>query len=106
MSPGRTAAVSLVLALAPLGGPANADARSGLPIDDPLFQTIEALDRAVFDAFNGCELEKLGAYFAEDLEFYHDQTGLARSRQSLIDAVRNNICGKVTRELVPGTLEV
>lgn len=29
-----------------------------------------------------------------------------RSRQSLVEAVKNNICGKVRRELIPGTLEV
>ncbi|HTV56370.1 MAG TPA: DUF4440 domain-containing protein, partial [Terriglobia bacterium] len=26
--------------------------------------------------------------------------------QALLDGIKNNICGKVTRELVPGTLEV
>ena len=25
---------------------------------------------------------------------------------AVVDAVKNNICGKVTRELIPGTLEV
>jgi len=74
--------------------------------DDDLLRTIAALDTAVFDAYNRCDLEKLGSFFAEDLEFYHDQSGLTRSRQSLVEAVKNNICGKVTRELVPGTLEV
>jgi hypothetical protein len=29
-----------------------------------------------------------------------------RGRQSLVDGIKNNICGKVTRELVPGTLQV
>jgi len=74
--------------------------------DDDLLRTIAALDTAVFDAYNRCDLEKLGSFFAEDLEFYHDQSGLTRSRQRLVEAVKNNICGKVTRELVPGTLEV
>jgi len=74
--------------------------------DDELFRTISSLDRAVFDAFNRCDLEKLGGFFMDDLEFYHDKDGLMRSRQSLLDAVKANICGKVTRELVPGTLEV
>jgi len=74
--------------------------------NDELFRTISSLDAAVFDAFNRCDLEKLGRFFIDDLEFYHDNDGLTRSRQSLIDAVKANICGKVSRELVPGTLEV
>ena len=74
--------------------------------DDDLFRTISSLDAAVFDAFNRCDLEKFGRFFIDDLEFYHDKDGLTRSRQSLVEAVKANICGKVRRELVPGTLEV
>ncbi len=38
---------------------------------------------------------------ADDLEFYHDKSGLSSGRQGLVEGVKNNICGKVTRELVP-----
>ena len=73
---------------------------------EPLVQTIKALDSQLFDAYNRCDLEKFGSLLADDLEFYHDKTGLSRGRQALVDGVKNNICSKVTRELVPGTLEV
>lgn len=43
---------------------------------------------------------------ADDLEFYHDKTGASYGRQALLDGIKNNICGKVMRKLVPGTLEV
>jgi Domain of unknown function (DUF4440) len=71
-----------------------------------LLQTVQALDTQLFDAYNRCDLPKFGSLLAEDLEFYHDVTGLARGRASIVEAIKNNICGKVTRELVPGTLEV
>jgi hypothetical protein len=73
---------------------------------DTLFQTIQSLDTQFFDAYNHCDLTTIGALVSEDLEFYHDKTGLARGRQALVDGIRKNICGKVTRQLVPGTLEV
>lgn len=73
---------------------------------DKLFNTIAKLDAEMFDAYNKCDLEKIGTFFTEDLEFYHDQTGLSLGRQALVDAVKQNICGKVKRELVEGTLEV
>jgi ketosteroid isomerase-like protein len=73
---------------------------------EALFRTISTLDAEMFDAYNRCDLEKLGPFFTEDLEFYHDQTGLSRGRQAMVDAVKQNICGKVRRDLVPGTLEV
>jgi ketosteroid isomerase-like protein len=71
-----------------------------------LFRTVAALDGGLFDAYNRCDLEKFASFLAEDLEFYHDQTGLSRGRQATVDAVKNNICGKVHRDLVPGSLEV
>jgi hypothetical protein len=76
------------------------------PPAEDLFQTISKLDTALFDAYNTCNLEKFGALLADDLEFYHDVTGLSRGKQSTIDAVKTNICGKVHRDLVPGTLKV
>jgi hypothetical protein len=83
----------------------GARAQSNIAPND-LFKTIEALDTRLFDAYNHCDLTTISFLVAEDLEFYHDKTGLARGRQALVDGIRNNICGKVTRELVPGTLQV
>ena len=73
---------------------------------DALFQTIQSLDTQLFDAYNHCDLDKFGSLLADDLEFYHDVSGLSRSRQASLEALKKNICGKVTRELVRGTLEV
>jgi hypothetical protein len=90
----------------------TAHAQSPTPVapvateQDALFATIQSLDTRLFDAYNHCDLTTFGSLLAEDLEFYHDKTGLMRGRQAVVDAVKNNICGKVTRELVPGTLEV
>jgi len=70
-----------------------------------LLETVAGLDAGLFDAYNRCDLEKLTGYVADDLEFYHDQTGLSRGRQVFLDAIRNNICGKVHRDLLPGSLQ-
>jgi hypothetical protein len=43
---------------------------------------------------------------AADLEFYHDRGGVTTSKKALIEALKNNICGKVTRELLKGSIEV
>jgi hypothetical protein len=70
-----------------------------------LFETIRALDTQLFDAYNHCDMEKFGSFLGDDLEFYNDAAGLTRRREAIVEAVRN-ICGKVTRVLVPGSLEV
>ena len=94
-------------ALAVFAATSNAQStQQGLPPTDDLYKTVEGLDTALFDAYNQCNLEKLGSMVVEDLEFYHDQTGLSVGRQNFVEAIKANICGKVHRELVPGTLEV
>ena len=65
-----------------------------------------ALDAALFDSYNKCDLAKFESFFVDDVEFYHDQGGVTLGKAALTDSVRKNICGKVTRELVPGTLKV
>ena len=73
---------------------------------DPLFQKVASLDATLFHAYNRCDLDKLAALVADDLEFYHDKTGLSVGKPVFIESIKKNICGKVTRELVPGSLEV
>lgn len=76
------------------------------PKPDDLFRTVEALDAAVFDAYNNCSPDKFASYFTDDVEFYHDQAGLSTGLKDLTDALKKNICGKVRRELVRESLEV
>jgi uncharacterized protein (TIGR02246 family) len=71
-----------------------------------LDRAVATLDAALFDAYNTCDLKKFASFFTENVEFYHDQGGVTLGREALTDSIKKNICGKVTRELVPGTLEV
>lgn len=73
---------------------------------EELDRAITTLDSALFDAYNKCDLEKFASLLAEDVEFYHDQGGVTLGRAALTESVKKNICGKVTRELVPGSLQV
>jgi Domain of unknown function (DUF4440) len=95
-----------VAALPMFSALARAQSGQGLPPSDDLFRTVAGLDTALFDAYNHCELDRLGSMVDENLEFYHDQTGLSVGREVFVQAIRNNICGKVHRELVQGSLEV
>jgi hypothetical protein len=77
---------------------------------DPLFDTISALDGAVFDAFNKCsapdQLKIHASYFAPDVEFYHDKGGVTWTRQDMLANTAKYACGNYRRELVPGSLKV
>ncbi len=96
----------LVLSLLVAGGSRLVAQGASAAEREALFLTIKAQDAALFEAYSTCDLKTLGKMVSEDLEFYHDLTGLAVGRAVFVEAIKNNICGKVTRELVPGTLEV
>lgn len=71
-----------------------------------LQETITKLDSTFFEAYNTCNLAKQAEFYSDSIEFYHDQGGLITSKKGLLDGTQKNICGKVTRELVKGSIEV
>lgn len=72
---------------------------------DELATVVKRLDADLFRAYNDCDLQKFSSFFPENLEFYHDQSGGGpMTREQLVAAIKQNICGKVHRELV--SLEV
>tara|TARA_R110000868_G_scaffold239544_9_gene494015 strand:- start:2142 stop:2633 length:492 start_codon:yes stop_codon:yes gene_type:complete len=76
------------------------------PINKELYSIIVALDKEYFDAYNSCDMEKQKSLYSEDLEFFHDKGGLTISKQDVLTAIKENICGKVTRTLLEGSIEV
>jgi len=76
------------------------------PQSKTLYDSIVALDSKWQDAYNNCKLDVMEEIISEDLEFYHDQGGLLTSKKKLNEALKQNICGKVTRELQEGSIEV
>lgn len=102
---------TLLLSLFLLGLSVLANAQEILPLDKitnqaELDKTITALDTALFDAYNHCDLPKFSSFIADGVEFYHDQGGVTLGNAALTESVKKNICGTTTRELVPGTLQV
>ena len=86
--------------------PANAQPLESLKSQAELEKAVASLDAALFDSYNTCHLEKFASFFTDDVEFYHDLDGVTHGKESLTNSIKNNICGKVTRELVPGSLQV
>lgn len=88
-----------------VGGSAQSIA-DGLDPNSATYKQIKALDAKIFDAYNTCDLTTLADMVDDNLEFYHDRTGLSVGKASFINAIKNNICHKVRRELVASRLEV
>ena len=77
---------------------------------ESLYQIIAALDTTVFEAYNSCNLSDFKNYFVEDLEFYHDKTGMISSRKTMLEALEVMLCGdakvRTRRELIRESLQV
>ena len=78
--------------------------------DSELFQTLRARDSLLFDVgFNTCDIGQFRALVSEDMEFYHDQSGITSSKADFIAGTENGLCQlpyKARRELVQGSLQV
>jgi hypothetical protein len=60
---------------------------------DPLFAEIQSMDSLVFQvAFNRCEVRILEDVLKEDLEFFHDKSGLTNGKQAFIQNFRSGLC--------------
>lgn len=106
-----TLLVFLSVALLPCLFAHPSAAQDVMPLDkiqnqEELDKTVKALDAALFDSYNRCDLEKFRSFFVDDVEFYHDQGGVTLGAAALTESVKKNICGNTTRELVPNSLHV
>jgi len=91
----------LLICLAPC-----AAAAAPLTPDNATYKGVAAADAALFGASNRCDLVTFAGYLADDLEFYHDKDGLSVGKDDLVQKTKSNICGKMVRELVPGSLKI
>ncbi|GAA4768929.1 MULTISPECIES: nuclear transport factor 2 family protein [Flavobacterium] len=79
-----------------------------IPDDPALYDTIINLDKAFFDAYNNCDknLNTYSSFYSDSIEFFHDNGGFMNSKQEIVAGTKKYVCGKVTRELVKGSIEV
>jgi hypothetical protein len=98
----------LCIGLALLASAARSARAASLPIPTGkrLTVAVTKLDADLFAAYNDCDLVSFARYIAPDIQFFHDKGGLTVGRSKLVASIRDNICGKLRRILVPGTLEV
>jgi len=77
-----------------------------------LFKTLAAKDSILFKiGFNKCEVDRSAELMFDDLEFYHDNSGISNSKKEFIEAMESGICRdnnpeKIYRHLVEESLEV
>lgn len=72
--------------------------------------SIRKYDALFWKAYNSCDVEKLRGFFTEDLEFYHDKSGLTKGLKPFMESIKNGICSKadwrLRREALDSTINV
>ena len=76
------------------------------PVDTNLYNEIIKMDTKYFNAYNSCDMKTQEEIYGENLEFFHDKGGLSTSKSDLLKALKENICNKVKRTLIKGSVEV
>lgn len=60
---------------------------------DDLFNAIKEKDSLLFDiGFNTCNIEILRDLISQEFTFYHDQSGITKSKDAFIESVQNGLC--------------
>ena len=96
-----------------LAGLALAQSTPAHPVARPLATAgadVRSADAAFWDAFNRCDRAAMTRFFSRDAEFYHDQTGVTRSRAAIVDSLVHGPCGTpglhLRRAVVPDSVQV
>ncbi|WP_299136339.1 nuclear transport factor 2 family protein [uncultured Tenacibaculum sp.] len=76
------------------------------PSNIDLHNQIVKMDAAYFTAYNKCDIKKQSDILSEKIEFFHDKGGLSTSKKEILESIKKNICNKVTRNLIEGSIEV
>jgi ketosteroid isomerase-like protein len=69
---------------------------------------VRAADARYWQAYNACDFAAMGELLTDDVEFYHDRTGLTAGKAAVLDSLRKGPCANpamtLRREAVDGSL--
>ncbi len=72
-------------------------------------QDVRAADARYWQAFNRCDMRAMDDLFTDDVEFYHDRTGLTASKAAVIESLRKGPCNspalRLRRDAVEGSVQ-
>jgi hypothetical protein len=97
--------IRILIALPVLFGPLSSIAQP-----DDFEKQVRHADSLFWIAYNQCDVDKMAAFFTDDLEFYHDKGGLTTPKTKLVASMTTGLCGnenwRLRREPVEGTVQV
>ena len=80
--------------------------RKYIPANMEIYKEIVQMDSVFFSAYNKCDLKKQESIYSDEIEFFHDKSGLMTSKKEILNSTEKFICNKVTRKVHKETIEV
>jgi hypothetical protein len=76
-----------------------------------LFSILQKNDSLIFAiGFNTCDLSQFDNLMTDNLEFFHDKSGIIKSKKEFLEVMKNGLCKnknyQARRELIKGSLIV
>ncbi len=73
--------------------------------------TITYHDSIFWKGYNSCNLDVMANYISNDLEFYHDKSGLTKGSKTFLEISKKNLCNstknwRLRREAVKGSVNI
>jgi ketosteroid isomerase-like protein len=62
-------------------------------------QAIRAADARYWQAYDACDFDEMGGLLTDDVEFYHDRTGLTAGKAAVLESLRKGPCGTLGMRL-------
>src|SRR5690606_10699892 len=62
-------------------------------------QAIRAADARYWQAYNACDFDVMDGLLTDDIEFYHDVTGLTAGKAAVLESLRKGPCGRPAMRL-------
>lgn len=62
-------------------------------------QQVRSADARYWQAYNACDMQAMGELLTEDVEFYHDKTGLTSTKGAVLDSLRKGPCANPAMHL-------
>lgn len=62
-------------------------------------QAVRAADARYWQAYNACDMHTMGDLLTDDVEFYHDKTGLTTSKEAVLNSLRKGPCADTAMHL-------
>lgn len=72
-------------------------------------QTIIEKDSLFWLAYNTCDTSRIGDFYTDDVEFYHDKNGLSKGKSIIVSSFKRNLCTddfRLRREALDSTVKV